>query len=91
MTKRWRARPDSRVRHAHRVSPFTEPETIYTTTYVPNRERAEDVLAFLLVPEEVFFEQSTSDITKQEVRDMLREAKVAALMHWYAHHTKEQG
>lgn len=75
-------------RHCSSPSARSEPETLYTTTWNPDPTRALDVLAFLLVPEQLFFEAGDDAATKAATIDILANAKRRALEEWYAQHLK---
>lgn len=68
---------------------FSDGETIYTATYVPDRTNATHVLAFLLVPNRLFVDSRDDRRTAQEVERMLNAAKRDALLQWYAAHTRK--
>ena len=63
-------------------------EVIYSTTFEPDPHRALDVLAFLLVPAELFFEAGDAPETRRATTELLDNAKRDALTTWYAHHIK---
>jgi hypothetical protein len=60
-----------------------EPECIYSTTYEPDITNASHVLAFLLVPESLFFAPDDDMFVRSATCEMLREAKRNALLEWY--------
>lgn len=60
-----------------------EPETIYSSKYEPDISNATQVLAFLLVPESLFFAPGDDMFVRDATYALLREAKRTALLNWY--------
>jgi hypothetical protein len=68
-----------------RLDPM-EPVTIYSTTYIPDTADPIRVLAFLLVPEERFFDGNETLAERHAIMKILDDAKRKALLDWYAAH-----
>ena len=61
-------------------------EVIYSSSFEPDRTKALDVLAFILVPASLFFDPSDDHETRLATSRMIYEAQRTALLDWYASH-----
>lgn len=69
---------------------MSKPHTVYTTTYQPDVTNANHVLAFMLVPEALFYSPEDDAATRRATGTLLYEAKRTTLLTWYAHAMKER-
>lgn len=61
---------------------------VYSTMDEPDLTDARQVLAFLLVPDDAFFDRDTTACERADVAKMLNGARRHALLTWYASHTR---
>lgn len=70
---------------------MSEPEIVYSSSFMPDPTSALDVLRFLIVPERLFYQAGDDVAQIQAVREVLHDAKRDALLRWYEAHMQRQG